>query len=72
MTSRAFVRVLGVKRSSFVEFSFALDDPELSVDLVLPVNAFLELCDRYRAETLPASEDATHAYDALMKRRIAR
>ena len=69
MTPRAFVRVLGVKRSSFVEFSFALDDPDLSVELVLPIGAFLELRDRYRAETLAASSEATDAFDDLMKRR---
>lgn len=65
-TPRAFVRVLGVRRRSFVEFSFALGDPDLSVDLVLPLAAFLELRDRYAAETLTASADAAAAFGELM------
>ena len=62
---RAFVRVLGVRREKLVEFSFAVNHEELSVELVLPLEAFLEFRDRYRAEMLGT---APAAFDDLMRR----
>lgn len=64
---RAFVRVLGVRRETFVEFTFSVNDVELSVELVLPLAAFLELRDRYHAEMLGP---APAAFDDLMRRNV--
>ena len=41
-----YVRVRGIKRR-FVEFDFAIDTPDLSVELVMPKDDFKEFCKRY-------------------------
>ena len=71
--------MLGVRREKFVEFSFAVSlaappsgerDEDLSVELVMPLAAFLEFRDRYRAETLSPAPTAALAFDDLMKRNV--
>ena len=42
--SLCFVRLRKVRGDGFVEFDFAIGEPELSVELVLPVAAFHEFC----------------------------
>ena len=39
-----FVRLRRVRADGFVEFDFAIGEPELSVELVMPVAAFHEFC----------------------------
>lgn len=39
-----FVRVTGQQHPPFVEFAFAIGDPTLSVELVLPEAAFQAFC----------------------------
>jgi phenol hydroxylase P0 protein len=39
-----WVRVTRCRADGFVEFDFAIGDPELSVDLILPAAAFEEFC----------------------------
>lgn len=49
-----YVRVLGVRSNRFVEFEFAIDDPEqLMVELIMPFQAFEDFCRTYRAVRLP-------------------
>ncbi len=67
---RAFVRVLGVRREKFVEFSFAVSHEELSVELVMPLAAFLDFRDRYHAEMLDPAPAAALAFDDLMRRNV--
>ena len=64
-TNRKFVRVLGVRRATFVEFSFAHGDPDLSVELVLPYPAFVELCERYAVETIAPEPEVARAFAEL-------
>ena len=42
--SRKFVRVLSADRLGMVEFEFAVGDPDLFVELVMPPAAFNEFC----------------------------
>jgi hypothetical protein len=65
---RSFVRVLGIRRSSFVELSFAHGDPALSVELVLPYGAFAELCRHYQVETIESEPGVALALDELRRR----
>ena len=65
---RSFVRVLGIRRSSFVELSFAHGDPDLSVELVLPYAAFEELCRHYQVEMIESEPGALMALDELRRR----
>ena len=50
---KAFVRVLGTQLDGrFVEFEFYLNDPDLSVELVMPASGFEDFCSYYRAEII--------------------
>ena len=41
---KKYVRVRNIIRDQFVEFDFAIDDPRLYVELVLPKASFAEFC----------------------------
>lgn len=41
---RKFVRVLELRADGFVEFEFAVGEPELCVEMILPAAAFDEFC----------------------------
>lgn len=41
---RSTVKVLGTRLDRYVEFEFSLNDPDLTVDLVMPFAAFDEFC----------------------------
>lgn len=55
---RTFVRVVGTRLGQYVEFEFSLNDSDLSVDLVLPFQAFDEFCEKNRCTILPAKPGA--------------
>ena len=52
---RYFVRVRGIKRR-FVEFDFAVDTPDLSVELMMPKEDFKEFCKRYNVTMMDDSQ----------------
>lgn len=60
-----YVRVTGTLHERFVEFEFAIGDPALSVELVLPFPMFREFCDRHRATHLGAEEAARIDFERL-------
>lgn len=39
-----FVRIIETRTDGMVEFQFAIGEPELFVELMMPVNAFQEFC----------------------------
>ena len=39
-----FVRLRRVRSDGFVEFEFAIGDPDLAVDLILPADAYRDFC----------------------------
>lgn len=51
-TTQRFVRVCQVREDGFVEFEFAIGEPQLCVELMLPVAAFQEFCRANRAVML--------------------
>lgn len=57
-TSRRFVRVRTLRPDGFVEFEFAMGEPELFVELVLRPEAFDEFCTANKVQFLPADADA--------------
>lgn len=59
-----YVRVRGETKGGFVEFDFAIGDPSLYVELVLPRAAFHEFCSRNRVVIM--SEEQAAAVDADM------
>ena len=65
---RKFVRLKGVMPNGFVEFEFAVGEPEVFVELVMPKTAFEAFCRDNQVETLgpaaPLAPDAAEAADA--------
>ncbi|MEI8168638.1 MAG: phenol hydroxylase subunit [Rhodoferax sp.] len=55
-TSRRFVRIRGERGNGFVEFDFAIGEPEVFVELILGRVAFAEFCVTNKVELLPPSE----------------
>lgn len=60
-----FVRITGTRRSRFIEFEFSVGDPELSVEMIMPVPAFEEFCARHDAQLLSAEQVAHVEYERL-------
>lgn len=51
-----FVRLRALRADGFVEFDFAMGDPDLSVELILPQAAFEEFCATYQVRRLTAEQ----------------
>ena len=60
-----FVRVTGTRGARFVEFEFAIGDPELAVELVLLFDQFHTFCAQHQAIHLEAEEGARLDYERL-------
>lgn len=60
--SRRFVRVVETRANGMVEFEFAVGEPEMAVELILPKPAFDEFCKSNRVEFL--TDARTVAIDA--------
>lgn len=43
-TTRKFVRVLELRKDGLVEFQFAIGEPEMFVELMMPAASFDEFC----------------------------
>jgi len=53
-----FVRLRRRRPDGFVEFDFAIGEPDLSVDLILPEAAYQEFCIDHRVRFLSHEEGA--------------
>ena len=51
-TTRRFVRVRGERANGFVEFDFAIGEPEVFLEMILDREAFAEFCATNRVEML--------------------
>ena len=52
-TTRRFVRLSGERANGFIEFEFAIGEPEIFVEMILPRVAFAEFCTTNQVEMLP-------------------
>ncbi|MES2118455.1 MAG: phenol hydroxylase subunit [Pseudomonadota bacterium] len=52
-TTRRFVRPRGARGKGFIEFEFAIGEPELFVELILTPEAYAEFCEANQVEVLP-------------------
>ncbi|WP_136414174.1 MULTISPECIES: phenol hydroxylase subunit [Oxalobacteraceae] len=59
-TTRKFVRVIETRENGMVEFEFAIGEPELFVELLLPGPAFTEFC---QANAVTVLDDEAHPAD---------
>ncbi len=48
--TKRYVRLTQVRADGFVEFEFAIGDPDLAVELILPTDAFRDFCRDNHAE----------------------
>lgn len=60
-TTRKFVRVIETRDNGMVEFEFAIGEPELFVELLLPARAFAEFCKANQVTRLDRARDDTDA-----------
>jgi len=58
-----YVRVRSSTLDPFVEFDFAIGDPELYVELVLPRVAFEQFCSHNRVQHMNAQMSAAIDFD---------
>lgn len=54
-TKRRFVRLRGERANGFIEFDFAVGEPEVFVELILDWKSFREFCVMNEVEMLPMS-----------------
>lgn len=57
-TRRRFVRLRGERGKGFIEFEFAIGEPEIFVELILGRDAFADFCATNEVEMLPAADAA--------------
>ncbi|MCY1417431.1 Phenol hydroxylase subunit [compost metagenome] len=55
-TRKRWVRVTGERAGGFIEFDFAIGEPELIVEMILSPEAFAEFCAQNQVELLPPRE----------------
>ena len=60
--TRKFVRVMRTLPNGLIEFEFAIGDPDVAVELVMPKLAFEEFCASNRVE--PLSAEKAEPFDA--------
>lgn len=51
-TTHKFVRVIKAGEGGLIEFEFAIGEPELFVELILPASAFVEFCEANQVTVL--------------------
>ncbi len=56
--TRKFVRVLGTLPNGLIEFEFAVGEPDMTVELVMPQAAFNEFCSNNRVEFMDKANSA--------------
>jgi phenol hydroxylase P0 protein len=59
-----YVRFQRMRADGYVEFSFAIGEPELAVDLILPLAAYREFC-RANKVTYLTIDEMDHKQTAL-------
>ena len=52
--TKRYVRLRQVRADGFIEFEFAIGDPQLCVDLILPAEAYREFCRNNQAVLITA------------------
>ncbi|MCY1272500.1 Phenol hydroxylase subunit [compost metagenome] len=58
---KRYVRITGSRGAEFVEFDFAIGEPELFVEMILTYEAFIEFCTANEVEVLPPEAGAVEA-----------
>lgn len=62
-TTRRFVRVSGERPGGFIEFEFAIGEPDVFTELILGRQAFAQFCADNQAEVLPPRDPEAESGD---------
>ncbi|MCU7916436.1 MAG: phenol hydroxylase subunit [Candidatus Thiodiazotropha sp. (ex Gloverina cf. vestifex)] len=54
---QVYIRVIGERLGKFVEFEFSINDEDLTVELILPHDAFKIFCDKHQARLIHRPEE---------------
>lgn len=55
-TRRKYVRITGRRGDEFIEFDFAIGEPDIFVEMILTPEAFEEFCNVNQVEPMPEPE----------------
>ena len=58
---QAYVRVTGERLGKYVEFEFSIDDEDLTVELIMPHEAFRLFCEKHRARLIQHPHEIGHS-----------
>lgn len=58
-TSRRFVRLHGKRGNGFIEFDFAIGEPEVFIEMILDPEAFADFCASNQVEMLPPADNSS-------------
>lgn len=62
---RCFIHVTGTQRDKYIEFEFSIGDPELAVEMIMPVRAFEEFCALHQVQHLTSDEVFELEYERM-------
>ncbi len=60
---RRWVRVTRIRENGLVEFDFSVGEPELYIELVLPMKSFENFCKLNHVQHLTPEQEAAVDYD---------
>ncbi len=66
--ARPSTTILRIIRGRFIEFVFSNGDPDLCIELILPLSAFSEFCRERSAAVFASGGGVDRAYRVLQKR----
>ena len=60
-----YVRITGIRNNHLIEFDFAIGEPEMYIELVLPFEAFQTFCAHNKVQHLTPEEAERVDFDRL-------
>jgi phenol hydroxylase P0 protein len=64
-TDSKYVRITGIRNNNLIEFDFAIGEPEMYIELVLPFQAFQTFCAHNKVQHLSPEEAERVDFDRM-------
>lgn len=61
--NKKFVRITNVRDDKYIEFDFSFEDPEIFVELILPIQMFQTFCEKNKVEFLETEKNISNEYE---------
>jgi len=58
-------RIIGVRRGAYVEFEFTVGDEQLTVELIMPYQAFREFCADNSVQMQPVDDEIRADFEKM-------